>query len=773
MAVNKTEAHRPGPYKQSNKAHKTGRHRSKGQIDAAVKGKSVLHHAIKKHTKKQKRIERRNIGVQLRKKKVEEACFLKRRGPKDPPFLIAVVSLNEVLSPFKLLELFEKADEGATISHSAQGYMHMSLPIMKQRFTIMALDTKDLFKLLDALKVADIVIFAIPVAGIDELGELAITSILAQGLPTYSVTITGLQYLPINKHSAAKHDIQRSLTRWLPEEKLQCLDKPSDALNLFRRISGQKKRSVIQRDRRAHLLAENLDFKLDSDGANSGTLAISGYLRGQSLSVNSLVHIPGVGDFQMSEIWSPGDPYPLSELAKKIESSPIALAKADPALQESLESENTPDPMDAEQTWPTAEELQQAAENRKKKVIKVPKGFSEYQAAWIMEDAEEVEESGNSGDEDEEMEVPADDADSDAKSAASEEEYDTLTVTSEAPMGAEKYDAQMDIEGEQKLLQTLKDAKTDAAFPDEVDTPQNMPARVRFQKYRGLQSFRTSPWDPKENLPLDYARIFQFQNFDRTKKRILKEQEEKECIPTPGTYITVLVKNVTKDQYQSLICQPTVLYGLLPYEQKMSVLNLVLRRSILDEEQLPIKSKEPMVFQCGYRRFKACPVFSQHTNGAKHKFERYFQPNSVVVATVFAPIVFPPCSVLAFKPDKNNLLELVATGSVLSVNPDRIILKRVVLSGHPLKVRKRSAIVRFMFFNREDIEWFKPVELNTKYGRRGHIKEPLGTHGHMKCVFDGQLKSQDSVLLTLYKRVFPKWTYDTSLPAVTHEMDTE
>lgn len=41
------------------------------------------------------------------------------------------------------------------------------------------------------------------------------------------------------------------------------------------------------------------------------------------------------------------------------------LERADPAKQESLDSENVPDPMDAEQTWPTEEELKMADDAQK------------------------------------------------------------------------------------------------------------------------------------------------------------------------------------------------------------------------------------------------------------------------------------------------------------------------------------------------------------------------------------------------------------------------
>jgi 40S ribosome biogenesis protein Tsr1 and BMS1 C-terminal len=72
------------------------------------------------------------------------------------------------------------------------------------------------------------------------------------------------------------------------------------------------------------------------------------------------------------------------------------------------------------------------------------------------------------------------------------------------------------------------------------------------------------------------------------------------------------------------------------------------------------------------------------------------------------------------------------------------------------RVRKRRAVVKHMFNFQEDIKWFKPAELTTKYGLSGHIKEPVGTHGLMKVIFNKHVKQNDTVCLPLYKRVYPK-----------------
>ena len=204
-----------------------------------------------------------------------------------------------------------------------------------------------------------------------------------------------------------------------------------------------------------------------------------------------------------------------------------------------------------------------------------------------------------------------------------------------------------------------------------------------------------------------------------------------------GAYVTIFVSGVGSHLVSTQSTSNLILTSLLPHEHRMSVLNMVVRKSALAREG-PVKSKARLVFQCGWRRFAACPTFSQHTHGNKHKYERWFREGQIVMTT-FAPICFPPASVLVFQELPDGRQSLLATGSLLSADPNRVVVKRTVLSGHAFHINKRVCTVRFMFFNREDVDWFKPVELRTKTGRRGHIKDGLGTHGHMKCIFDGQV----------------------------------
>jgi pre-rRNA-processing protein TSR1 len=58
-------------------------------------------------------------------------------------------------------------------------------------------------------------------------------------------------------------------------------------------------------------------------------------------------------------------------------------------------------------------------------------------------------------------------------------------------------------------------------------------------------------YSPYENLPLDYARIFQFEDYRRTRGRVLKTVEEdgkKEGIEV-GKRVTIWIKNVPKAVY--------------------------------------------------------------------------------------------------------------------------------------------------------------------------------------------------------------------------------
>ncbi|KAL2765572.1 pre-rRNA-processing protein TSR1-like protein, partial [Daubentonia madagascariensis] len=741
----------------------------------------------KKVRKELSRVDQRHRASQLRKQKKEAVLAGKRQlGSRDgPPHQVLVVPLHNRISLPEAFQLLQDRD-GGIVHLNEWGSTHSFMllcPRLKHRWFFTSARPGDLHTVLDMAKVADTILFLLdPLEGWDSTGNYCLSCLFAQGLPTYTLAVQGVSSLPLKKQIDVRKKLSKAVEKRFPDDKLFLLDTQQEAGMLFRQLANQKRRHLAFRDRRAYLFAHAADFVPNEENNSVGTLKISGYVRGQTLNVNSLLHIIGHGDFQMKQIDAPMDPFPLNPRVIKSQKDPDmemeicaidavadmeedlkVLMKADPDRQESLQTEAIPDPMEGEQTWPTEEELSEANVKESSKVVKkVPKGTSSYQAEWILD--EDGESSGEGDEYDDTEHEDFMDEESQDESSEEEEEEECETMTIGESVRDDLYDEKVDEEAEEKMLEKYKQERLEEMFPDEVDTPRGVAARIRFQKYRGLKSFRTSPWDPKENLPPDYARIFQFQNFTNTRKSIFKEIEEKEVEGAEvGWYVTLHISEVPVSVVEYFRQgAPLIAFSLLPHEQKMSVLNMVVRRDPGNIE--PVKAKEELIFHCGFRRFRASPLFSQHTSADKHKFQRFLTADVALVVTVYAPITFPPASVLLFKQKSNGMHNLIATGHLLSVDPDRMVIKRVVLSGHPFKIFTKMAVVRYMFFNREDVLWFKPVELRTKWGRRGHIKEPLGTHGHMKCSFDGKLKSQDTVLMNLYKRVFPKWTYDPHVP---------
>lgn len=70
-------------------------------------------------------------------------------------------------------------------------------------------------------------------------------------------------------------------------------------------------------------------------------------------------------------------------------------------------------------------------------------------------------------------------------------------------------------------------------------------------------------------------------------------------------------------------------------------------------------------------------------NSDKHKMERFLHAGCFSVASIYAPICFPPLPLIVLKSADGGVAPAVAAvGSLRSIDPDRIILKKIVLTGY-------------------------------------------------------------------------------------------
>lgn len=600
--------------------------------------------------------------------------------------------------------------------------------------------------ILDAAKISDLLLIVINIEeGIDEEGQIYLQCLRAQGLPSIVFLFQGLDKVPIKKQKDLKRDKTKEIEKeFSGEQKIVFCDSLQEIKTVCRWINEHKIRKIKWREIRPYVITDSWNFTPSKENTERGTLSIKGYLRGNTLSPNNLIYIPKVGSFQVLKI--------IQE--KKGEEEEIVYLPDE--LQEKLVSEIQPDTSLNEQTWPTKDDFKRPKDKKVDRLIHEEIEEDEEEEG-DEEEEEEEEVDSQQGEGDDEVEFEQDFMDEEFEKESSRELKSEIQTQIDTKFDLSKDEDMTEEQREQErlaFLEKIKKSKEEMQFPDEVEVNPEEPARIRFQKYRGLKSFRTTYWNPKENLPLDYGRIFQFQSFAKTQKKALKDLigAKKEG------YYTIEISNVPSSFVQKYQNELLIVYGLLKHEFKKTLMHFQVRKALGYDD--PIQSKDELYAQIGFRTFKCNPIFSEfNPRFVKHKFEKFLQTDSFLCASFYCPVTYSPCPILFFKKDSiNGRFKLVASGTTIGAETDRIILKKIILTGHPYKTHKKQAVIKYMFFNAEDVKWFQPVQLWTKYGRFGEIKEPIGTHGYMKCRFDDVLGGNDTVCMSLYKRVYPKWT---------------
>lgn len=781
-------------------AHKAfkSRHSTKGSVKDLLKGKiedGEKRNRKSIHQQVMSKIERRHHARQLKQLKHRDnikstSVF---SGQNGAPRIVAVIPLCEDNdSRLAVQKLNQEIGIRQEIFNT--GPSRVRVDRFKQDITYVPV-SRDLLSALDACRVADFVILLLsPTQDAGEEGELLLRAIEGQGVSNVLTMVQNLETVePPKKRSQIVSSLKSYITRFFPaQEKIHNLDLDRECANVIRTLCTTTPKGVKWREDRSWMLIEDVRWPEEEEiSTTHGEVVFTGVIRSKGLKANRLVQVGDWGHFQIEKIADAS--LPTARKRKADEMAVDAEAKDEEIIEvPDEEQDDIADlaPYDATMEDYSEIPVSEAPTERRGVLLddhryfsddeshlpqppkRLPKGTSAYQAAWFLGDdvsdsGSDISEDGVDHEGDVAMTAPALPQDGLEGLDTTTQHDPTEATRSEYPQSEMFLDPSPDDErevaqlAEHRFQRRKNEIDDDLEFPDEIELHPNVLARERLARYRGLKSLKTSRWDTDEDRPYepeDWNRLLQVSDYKKSKKQATREALVGGI--QPGKRVHVHVRNiplVLQQQSHSSTSKPLALFSLLRHEQKSTIVNFSI--TLGSSHSGPIKSKEDLILQCGPRRFLIKPLFSQtgKTSNNVHKFQRYLHPGQTAMATFIAPLTWGSVPALFFQPssssDKHNL---IATGTSQPPDPSRVIAKRIILTGHPFKIHKKIVTVRYMFFNKEDVLWFKALQLWTKRGRSGFIKESLGTHGYFKATFDGVINPQDAVGISLYKRVFPR-----------------
>lgn len=490
------------------------------------------------------------------------------------PRIIAVCALHASTNIDQYMQSL--AVDGVTVAGTGTGRYEVHCPAQRVNFTFLPL-VPDPVTTLDILAIAEGVHVCVAADDgqllLDEQGRRLCELLTASGTSVCAHLLGGASTvkLPIEMHVLGANWIRQTL---------------------------EHLRAPRWRCARSYLLADRVECDDLAEDEEEVSVRVYGALRGMPMYLHSLVYIPGTGTCRLRAVRSEEVP---------------AGCTVDVSKQDSLQEEPEADVLMGEQTWPTAEEVQDQDQDE---------GSEEEDEEEVHgSDDEEVEEDpealmeaylGNT--------IPG-------TGKAAQAGPGSGTTAPTGPGTGTKPSSGTPILTEEDLLD------------DRVDCTGN--ARDRYARYRSLRSLRTSFWHSKDSLPEQYKRVFQLDDARALQKAVASQCEQIARLPTGSSGLLIdgtehlrseqyveMIITVPRSKADGLIARGNAgilsVFALHADEVKRSVLHYSLTCcASYTSSAVPLRSKETVCVYAGFRCFWTKPVFSEgNLNSDKHKYLR-------------------------------------------------------------------------------------------------------------------------------------------------------
>lgn len=323
---------------------------------------------------------------------------------------------------------------------------------------------------------------------------------------------------------------------------------------------------------------------------------------------------------------------------------------------------------------------------------------------------------------------------------------------------------------DEALYGDFEDLETGERHKAEDATPKELSAQEVEEKKELLEKKRKL----KEQFDAEYDNTEKKTYYDELKAEVEKQaginKSEFEGLDDdvrvqlegyrPGMYIRLELEAVPCELITHLDpTYPIIVGGLLHGEENIGYVQARIKKHRWYSKIL--KSRDPLIFSVGWRRFQSLPIYSKLEDNLRHRMLKYTPEHVACISHFWGPITPQSTGILAIQDvaSREPGFRIAATGSIVEMDKSTHVVKKLKLTGVPMKIYRKTAFIKDMFNSALEVAKFEGARIKTVSGIRGQIKRAVAKpEGCFRATFEDKIMLSDIVFCrTWYKVDVPRF----------------